>query len=76
MESIALGYLGLPIERIISLKDVNRDNVVAFNRDVIKNLAMYQNSSSDERQVSFERNRVMFNMAGQKNKGTIVISFQ
>ena len=52
MESIALGYLGLPIERVMSVKDVNRGNEFAFNRELIRNWS-YRNSSSDEKLVSF-----------------------
>ena len=52
MESIALGYLGLPIERVMSVKDVNRGNEFAFNRELIRNWSL-RNSSSDEKLVSF-----------------------
>ena len=52
MESIGLAYMGLGIERIISLKDGHRDNHITFNRDVIRNW-MRRNSSSDQKQVSF-----------------------
>ena len=35
MESIGLGYLGIEEETIKNLKDARRDNVEAFNRDII-----------------------------------------
>ena len=52
MESTAISYLGLEIERVMSLKDVYKDNVINFNRDVIKNWSD-RNLGSDQKQVSF-----------------------
>ena len=35
MESIALGYLNIKSARVKNLKDENKDNSEAFNREVI-----------------------------------------
>ena len=36
MESIALGYLGIEEETIKNFKDARRENLEAFNRDIIQ----------------------------------------
>ena len=36
MESIALGYLGIEEETIKNFKEARRDNLEAFNRDIIQ----------------------------------------
>ena len=51
MESIALGYLDIEEETIKNLRDVRRDNVEAFNRDIIRHW-MHKNPL-DQVQVCF-----------------------
>ena len=50
MESIALAHLGEKSETIKNLKTQHRDNIEAFNRDLIRNW-MYRNPGNDQKEV-------------------------
>ena len=50
MESIALGYLGFDQDVIDSLKTAHRENVEAFNRDILRRWAN-QNGGNNKVQV-------------------------
>ena len=50
METIANRYLGLKPETLVSLRDEQRGNIEAFNRDIIQRWAN-MNSGADQRQV-------------------------
>ena len=50
MESIALGYLGFDQEVMNSLKIAHRDNLEAFNRDILHRWTN-QNDGTDQVQV-------------------------
>ena len=51
MESIALGYLGIEEETIKNFRDARRDNIEAFNRDIIQHWG-YKNPEPNQMQVS------------------------
>ena len=57
MESIALGYLGIEEETIKNFKDARRDNLEAFNRDIIQHW-VYKNPEED--QVGVRKNSLLF----------------
>ena len=51
MESIALGYLGIEEEATKNFKDARRDNMEAFNRDIIQHWG-HKNPEPNRMQVS------------------------
>ena len=51
MKSIALGYLGLSVEKISSLSQTRREDYEAFNREIIHNWRC-RNPGSDQIKVS------------------------
>ena len=52
MESIAVGYLDIDDPIIKNMKYENRDNMEAFNREIIRHW-MYKNPESNQTQVCF-----------------------
>ena len=54
MESIALGYLEIEEETIKNFKDARRDNMEAFNRDLIR-LWANKNCRTNQCQVSYSK---------------------
>ena len=52
MESIALGYLDFEDETIKNIKYENRDNMEAFNREIIRKW-MHKNPETNQVQVCF-----------------------
>ena len=53
-ESIALGYLGIEEETIKNFKDARRDNMEAFNRDVIQHW-VHKNPEPNQIEVSLTK---------------------
>ena len=54
MKSIALGYLGIDVEKISSLSQSHREDYEAFNRDIIYDW-MCRHSGSNQTEVSNPR---------------------
>ena len=52
MESIALGYLEIDDPKIKNIKHENRDNMEAFNREIIRHW-MHKNPEPNQLQVCF-----------------------